>query len=145
VIRKSVAVGLLVLYCLFHSLLLVTSSWREYKHSLEGPSAAFSTNPHSVSIFENRFVTIKKQLARSGCTRIGYVTDIPEGDSNWLTWFFRTQYALAPILIDDSTEPSLVIANLRDPSSIAHILRDTHLSLLSDYGNGVILLSGKTR
>ena len=71
------------------------------------------------------------------------MTDEPE-DADWFTGYFRTQYALAPTLVDDSADQSLVVANLRDPSSVASIMRNRHLSLVLDFGNGVVLLSRQT-
>jgi hypothetical protein len=131
-LRRYVATGILILYCLLHGVLLVSRCWRDYKQS---------GDPDSVEVLENRLIQVKEQLQRSGCKEVGYVTDIPESDPDWFKRFFRTQYALSPILIHDSVKPSLVIANLRDPSSIARIIRDGRLSVVSDQGSGVVLLS----
>lgn len=130
-IRRHIAAAVLVAYSLYHGLALVRSSVRSFK---DPPGI------DAVSAFDKRFAPLRAQLLQYGCREVGYVTDEAE-DADWFTDYFRTQYALAPTLVDDSTDPALVVANLRDPSSVTSIMRNKHLSLVLDFGNGVVLLS----
>jgi hypothetical protein len=133
---RCVATGILILYSLYSGLGLLRRSRHEYKQA---------PDPDSVQAFETRFAPLKVYLSQSGCEKAGYVTDIPENDSDWFSNFRRTQYVFAPVIVDYSLKPSFIVANLRDPSSISSILRDKHLSLVSDYGNGVVLLASQSR
>jgi hypothetical protein len=98
-----------------------------------------------VAVFDKRFAALKLQLVQTGSKQVGYVSDIPEDDVNWFREYFRTQYELAPVVVDDSIEPSTIVANLRNPSAIASILRDRRLSMVADFGDGVVLLSRQPR
>jgi hypothetical protein len=132
---RITAAGLLILFSLRHSYDLLKESRRNFRLPAE---------PDSVAVFEKRFAALKLQLVQNGSKQVGYVTDIPENDVNWFREYFRTQYDLAPIVVDDSIEPSTIVANLRNPSAIASILSDRHLSVVSDFGDGVVLLSRQT-
>jgi hypothetical protein len=131
-LRKWTAAGVLALFSLHQGYYLLRDSHRAYKQPAD---------PETVANFEKRFVALRAQLSQSGCKKTGYVTDIPESDGNWFRGYFRTQYALAPTVVDYSLKPSPIVANLQDPTSVGNILRDDHLSIVSDYGNGVLLLS----
>ena len=133
--RPHMAAAILAAYSLYHGLGMVASSIRNF----ENPAGI-----DTVAAFDKRFAPLRAQLSLSGCREVGYVTDEPK-NGDWFTGYFRTEYALAPTIVDDSTDPALIVANLRDPSSIASIIRDKHLFLVSDYGNGAVLLSRQTR
>jgi len=133
-VRPHIAAAILVAYSLYHGLGMVARSTRNFRDP---------TSIDTVLAFDKRFAPLRTQLLQYGCREVGYVTDEPE-DADWFTGYFRTQYALAPTLVDDSADQSLVVANLRDPSSVASIMRNRHLSLVLDFGNGVVLLSRQT-
>jgi len=97
-----------------------------------------------MTVFEKRFEPLKVRLSAYGCRKVGYITDIPE-DRDWFTGFYETEYTLAPIIVDDSTDAPFVVANLQDRSSITSVIRERGLSLVADYENGVVLLSRQTR
>ena len=133
---RVTAAALLILFSLHHSYDLLKESRRNFTLPAE---------PDSVAVFEKRFAALKLQLFQAGSKQVGYVTDIPENDVNWFREYFRTQYILAPVVVDDSTEPSTIVANLRYPSAIVSILSDSHLSVVTDFGDGVVLLSRHPR
>jgi hypothetical protein len=133
--RPHIASAILAAYSLYHGLTMVASSIR----GLKNPAAI-----DTVAAFDKRFAPLRAQLSQYGCKEVGYVTDEPE-NAEWFTGYFRTQYALAPTIVDDTTVPVLVVANLRDPSSSTQIMRNKHLALVKDYGSGVLLLSKETR
>lgn len=129
--RVHVGAAILAAYALYHCFGIVRSS----KDNFE-----LSAGPDIISAFDSRFAPLKARLLADACREVGYVTDEP-ATADWFTDFFRTQYALAPTLVDDSTDHELIVGNLRDPSSLADILRTKDLRVISDYGNGVVLLS----
>jgi len=130
-LRRRTTSALLIVYCLYHSLSMVRSSSRDYLNS---------TGPDPITVWEKRFEVLKAQLSRQGYSNVGYITDMPEV-ADWFTEYFQTQYAFAPIVVDNSTDGPLVVANLHDPSSIERIIRERRLIPVEDYGNGVLLLS----
>jgi len=129
--RSHIAASLLAAYSLYHAQAMVRSSVQNFEDT---------AGLDAISAFDGRFSQLREQLLQYGCREVGYVTDDPE-DADWFTGYSRTQYALAPRVVDDSTEQALIVANLRDQSSIVSIMRNRHLSLVMDYGNGVVLLS----
>jgi hypothetical protein len=60
-----------------------------------------------------------------------------------MTEYWRTQYTLAPIIVSDSANAALVVADLTEGSSIKDTVPDIGLFTVVDYGNGVFLLSRK--
>jgi hypothetical protein len=131
---SHIALAILAAYSLYHGLRMVKGSARNF----ENP-----TSSDAVTTLDTRFAPLRAELSQRGCREVGYVTDSP--DKDWFTGYSQTQYALAPILVDDSTRPALIVANLRDPSAVVSIMRNNHFLLISDYGNGLILLSRETR
>jgi hypothetical protein len=131
---SHIALAILAAYSLYHGFHMVTGSVRNF----ENPDSI-----DAVTTLDTRFAPLRTELSRRGCREVGYVTDSP--DTDWFTGYSQTQYALAPILVDDSTRPALIVANLRDPSSVVSIVQNSHLLLVSDYGNGLILLSRQTQ
>ena len=94
-----------------------------------------------VNVFEQRFEPLRPQLLKS--ERIGYVADVPEQQqAQWFEEYFLTQYSLSPTIVDNSVDCCfLIVANVHDPSSVQLLLRNGRLSLVHDYGKGVLLLS----
>jgi hypothetical protein len=54
--------------------------------------------------------------------------------------FFLAQYALAPTLLERGTRPEMVVGNFETPDARAAFLTRTRLVLVTDFGNGVVLL-----
>jgi hypothetical protein len=129
--RKAILTILLIAYSSYQAFSLArTSKWYFEGHY---------TDP--VTIFEQRFEPLKPRLLKS--EKIGYWTDIPEQQpGQWFKEYFLTQYSLSPTVVDNSVDCcSLIVANVHDPSSVQSLIRNGRLSLVHDYGNGVLLLS----
>jgi hypothetical protein len=133
---RFIAAALLILFSVHHGYDLLKESRRDFKLPAE---------PDSVAVFERRFSALRLQLVQTRAKQVGYVTDIPEDDVNWFREYFRAQYVLAPVVVDDSMKPAAIVANLRDPSAIEWVLREGRLSIVTDFGNGVYLLSRQPR
>ena len=82
-----------------------------------------------------RFARLKARLPIRGV--IGYIGE--PGDSE-IPDYYLTQYALAPLVVDFSANHSIVIGNF--PSSTASEI-PPGLTLVQDFGNGVILFAAK--
>jgi hypothetical protein len=135
VARKYAGACILIVYSLYHGVVSVRTSMLDYVRR---------TSPDLVTLSDQRFETIKLRIRSDGYNKVGYLTNIPEG-MDWSGVYLRTQYALAPILVDDSTNPALVVANLREPYSVRSCIRDKDVVTIADFGNGVLLLTRRTR
>lgn len=89
-----------------------------------------------VADFENRFATFPKTDPH---TLYGYVSDNPPNDPSALAEFHLTQYVLAPAIITPSASRDLVVMNYHSKQLDYKMLRDAHLGLVRDFGNGVAL------
>jgi len=82
-----------------------------------------------------RFAALKARLPAGGV--IGYTGE--PGDSATPDYYL-TQYALAPLVIDLSARHSIVVGNF--PCSRV-LVTPPGLTLVEDFGNGVILFAAK--
>lgn len=89
------------------------------------------------SLYDKRFDDVRKMLPEHGV--VGYLGDSPGNVGN----YYLTQYALAPLVVDNSTDHHFVIGNFGDAHSTIPLDRDW--ILLRDFGNGVILLENRRR
>lgn len=134
VIRTRVALALVLLYAAVSSVL-----WLQ--EAAEWPARA---SQDEISANEHRFAALRAELPVRGV--VGYlghpeVTGPTPRDSNAtaLLHFRRyllAQYALAPALLIESTEPEFVVGNF-DPGTAPSAPDGLHL--VRDFGDGVVL------
>jgi hypothetical protein len=83
---------------------------------------------------DQRFAAVKTLLPQRGV--IGYIGEpgaLARGD------YYLAEYALAPLVIDDSPGHALVLANFPDAPPAA----PANLQLIKDFGNGVGLFANR--
>ena len=83
---------------------------------------------------DERFAAIKSSLPQRGV--IGYIGEpgaLARGD------YYLAEYALAPLVVDDSPNHLLVVANFPNSTLSA----SKNLQLVKDFGNGVALFVNK--
>lgn len=93
-----------------------------------------------VTLHENRFKGLINLL--QAYTVAGYITDLPPDkaiEGHYLTQYHLAQYALSPAIVADGTAHPFVIGNFHKPVDISRISQDSHLTLITDSGNGVML------
>jgi hypothetical protein len=81
-----------------------------------------------------RFAAVKTSLPKQGV--IGYIGEpgaLARGD------YYLAEYALAPLVVDDSTNHPLILANFSNLPPVA----PPNLQLVKDFGNGVALFANK--
>lgn len=83
---------------------------------------------------DQRFAALKQALPQQGI--VGYV-----GNADSPADYYLAQYALAPLVVDHSSNHSLVVGNF-SVSPPPALLPD-HLRLGQDFGNGVLLFANK--
>jgi len=86
---------------------------------------------------DERFARLKTRLPAQGI--VGYIGEA--GDSATPDYYL-TQYALAPLVVDDSTDHALVVGNF--PSSQLPKIPQ-NLRLVDDLGDGVLLLANASK
>jgi hypothetical protein len=121
---RSIAVLVLfIVSCLY-------SSFRLVHNSLHPAS------PDNVAkLSDERFAALKGALRSRGV--VGYVGDSGESATSD---YYLTQYALAPLIVDRSTDHELVVGNF--PNGRLPQFPST-LQVEKDFGNGVVLLTNK--
>jgi hypothetical protein len=102
--------------------------------------AASGSRRDEVGRYEARFQTLRSALPSTGV--VGYLAE-PKGserpfDADYAKRFYLTQYALAPLIVVDSTEPALVIGNFRSAGA-KRGGTNLGLILVGDFGDGVLL------
>jgi hypothetical protein len=132
--RARVALLLVILYAGAS-----TAQW--VRRGAEWPAHA---SQDEISAYERRFAELRAMLPDRGI--VGYLgTPAPTGASPQeanaaaLLHFRRyllAQYTLAPILLNESTEPELVVGNF-DPGAV--LPPPAGLRLLRDFGDGLVL------
>jgi hypothetical protein len=90
-----------------------------------------------VASFEDRFQALRKALPSHSV--VGYASDNPTNDASAIAEFYLTQYALAPTIVTSSLKESMVVVNYHTPQFDPAKLRAQHLTLIQNFGNGVLL------
>ncbi|HEX4785535.1 MAG TPA: hypothetical protein VH350_14435 [Candidatus Sulfotelmatobacter sp.] len=100
----------------------------------EAPSPTQSRSDAVDLSSDQRFAALKLALPQYGI--VGYI-----GDSVSPADYYFTQYALAPLIVDHSSNHPLVVGNF-SVSQPPNMPPD-HLRLVKDFGNGVQLFANK--
>jgi len=100
-----------------------------------------------IAAYEMRFKDLKEMLPPRSV--VGYVTDEELSDETFhqlppdnsfrfraVLHYHLTQYALAPIIVDNTLEHELVVGNFRTPHAMPPVRGHV---LLKDFGNGIML------
>jgi hypothetical protein len=103
--------------------------------AFEAPSPAHIRQDDISSRSDVRFAALKAYLPASGV--VGYIGET--GNSSTPDYYL-SQYALAPLVVDFSTNHAIVVGNF--PSSLPAQIPQ-NLRLVKDFGNGVMLFSSK--
>ena len=99
-------------------------------------------SPDGVTEFEGRFAVLRGMLPPKGI--IGYMTDpeTPPTDTNAQAEYHLTQYALAPVLVVNSSQQRFVVGNFHRAVTTG-ALRDRGFKTLREFGNGIVLLENE--
>jgi hypothetical protein len=123
--RNSAAILLVVFCCLLSSARMIVKSPR-----------ISQLRPDDIGQrSDQRFAALKTALPAHGV--IGY---IGESGAAGLADYYLAQYALAPRILERSTDHALVVGNF---AAAPAALPLSQLQLVKDFGNGVLLFSNK--
>jgi hypothetical protein len=126
--RSTLALVVFVLCCLLSSARLVVDAPR--------PKSLSDLASQIPNGSDRRFAALKAALPAQGT--IGYVGE-PGAPVDVLGNYYLTQYALAPLILENSPNHPLVVGNF--PSSSPQT--PDNLKLIRDFGNGVLLFAQK--
>ena len=126
--RTTIVLVLFVLGCLLSSARLVIDA--------PTPSSLKSSTSEIARRSDQRFSSLKAALPARGV--VGYVG---EPGTSALADYYLAQYALAPLVVDHSSNHSLVIGNF--PASPLPGVPSEDLQLVIDFGDGVLLFAAK--
>lgn len=131
--KAKIGILLIILSALLSNSFMV---WEEIKTYRKSP------DEDEITAYENRFKSIKSVLPPHSV--VGYVTDLTDQQSaQWYKEYFLTQYTLSPVIVVNETSRHLVIGNFHKPINSYRVFYDTHLVLLREFDNGVILFKNK--
>jgi len=95
-----------------------------------------------ISIWENRFVDLKKEIPADEKS-VGYVSnwDMVGYDKDVYIEFVLTQYTLAPIFVERNLNHEWIIANSSDPEFLDWLSKQmTTPYTMKYFGNGIYLI-----
>ncbi len=104
------------------------------------PFVASDPGNDSITLYEKRFASLRSALPDTGV--VGYVTDEEPGSAQ-TRGFYLTQYTLSPVVVDGNTQHPLVVGNFHDKAAALSIYKN--LTLLRDFGGGVMLFRGESK
>jgi hypothetical protein len=98
--------------------------------------------PDPGTLNETRFAQLKKKLPSTGV--IGYVADDRDIDKS-VAWrrYAMTQYALAPLIVERTTDHELVLGVFKDVNAMPARVAGTDLLVIEEFGEGVVLFKKK--
>ena len=90
-----------------------------------------------ISIYENRFIELKAFLQNQ--LVVGYISDYDDSSSEDGIAYSMTQYVLAPIILVRGIKRHFVVGNFQSAIPDVKTYEKENLSLITDFGRGVIL------
>jgi hypothetical protein len=100
-----------------------------------------------ISSYEKRFSRLKDIIPPGAVA--GYVADMPNkdvvSDARALARYFVAQYALAPVIVENTIDRSIVIGDFYGDPSVLNKDAISELMPLMDFGDGVFLFARKER
>lgn len=118
--------------------LLAISLLTIFQFLLDAIAAKAPGESASIPVFETRFDEVKKALPADAV--LGYLTDSSMADPNVQAEYFVAQYALAPRVVANRMDQSLVLGIIHNPTP-----GFPRLPLIRDFGNGIRLYRGVGR
>jgi hypothetical protein len=108
---------------------------------LATPSSSLKMQEDNISRYDARFSQVKDDLS-STKNALGYL-GCQNQDIDTMTYhYFLTQYALTPVIIQDSTDKALILGNF--PSELCSMssinLAQNNLTIVKEYDDGIFLL-----
>lgn len=134
-IRVKIGVLLILFAALFSNLTLFKNILTGYRNN---------GKIDSISNYEKRFEGIKKELPVRGV--VGYISGADVKDIRFAgqetAKYYLTQYAVSPTIVEYAAAYDLVIGNFEPGMDSQNAINANGLTVIKDFGNGVMLLKG---
>jgi hypothetical protein len=88
--------------------------------------------------YEKRFAGLRKRLPQRGV--VGYL-GVGWDSRDQLPAYYATQYALAPVVVENSLEPELIVGNFATPLDPTPTTWPANLLPVQSFGDGVVLFA----
>jgi hypothetical protein len=105
-----------------------------------------SADQFQIGAQEARFHDALGALPAGGA--VGYVSDVPSRDAQGQAMLGAAQYALAPRILmplQQGGNANWVVGSFARPNEALRVAAERGLSIVSDYGNGVVLFRKEPR
>lgn len=103
------------------------------------PLKTVSSDADEVGLYVKRFDELKAALPPHGV--VGYVSD----DYSEPKRFMLTRYALAPLVLDERVDHPFVVGVVGNSSNVESISQANDLSVVRDFGDGIVLYRRESR
>ena len=90
-----------------------------------------------ITVYEKRFIGLKEFLQNHSV--VGYVSDYDDNSNGDGIAYTMAQYVLAPIILVRGIKRNFIIGNFNSAKPDIKAYQKENLSLIRDFGNGVIL------
>ena len=90
-----------------------------------------------ITIYENRFIELKDFLQNS--LAVGYISDYDDNSKENGLAYSMTQYVLAPVILVRGIKRNFIVGNFQSANPDVKACEKENLSLIMDFGSGVIL------
>ena len=127
-----VSVTLLVVVCL-------ASAIPEAVQQSSAGVGAIADSIASVTTTEARMKAIRPALPPQGI--IGYVSDLDVTRGDGRRAWYAAEYCLSPLVLSPSPGPAIVLGNFADAANAPAIAQRDGLTIVRDFGGGLILLA----
>lgn len=125
--KTSIAVGAIVLFS------LLSTGWVVFD-----PVKQFRPAGTPLSQYDKRFEELRKRLPQRGV--VGYL-GVGWANGYELPAYYATQYALAPVVVENTLEPELIVGNFAIPADPTTTHWPANLLPVQNFGNGVVLFA----
>ena len=93
--------------------------------------------PDAIAAYEKRFGELKTVLKDHAV--VGYISDIDVESVRYGQAYNMTQYVLAPTILIRGIKRKIIIGNFQDAQPDIKAYAKERLSLINDFGNGVLV------
>ncbi len=122
---------------LIFTAIIVISFQHNFRALQKGIQRYKRGEPDQITLYEKKFMPLKAMLQNH--LVVGYVSDYDDNSDEDGTAFSMTQYVLSPILLVRGTKREFIVGNFHRAKPNIKGFEKENLSMLKDFGNGVIL------
>lgn len=124
-------------------MIIIPSFLHNFKALHKGVQRYNRQEPDPVTEYEKRFGDIKAHLHNH--TVVGYITDYDDKSDRYGQAFNMTQYVLAPVILVRGIKRKFIVGNFQGAQPDIKAYENKNISLIRDFGEGVLLFERMDR